>query len=248
LNQFTDLWTSHPHQEKEPMSKVDRSEATRSPEPLDQNIDLSLESDQSLVTLSMRGNTAAFGLLAKRHRGRVLSLVLRITGNYDDAEDIVQQAFLKAFVNLKNYRGAAQFSTWLSRIAINEALMLKRRAKLRLHIPLSTSEDQVEAPVLPELRTTDPDPETVVSQQQWRSLLAAAIRELTPNSRIVLQVRDVQEHSIIETANILGLSIPAVKTRLARGRQVIRRKLERHWKSPSSRATDVVDQFIPPGY
>src|SRR5580704_15792029 len=105
-------------EEQQPMSKTDRNKQTNDPRSKPQETRSVSSSDPSLVAMAMRGDVTAFELLAMRYRRRIHSLALRITGNFHDAEDIVQQVFLKAFVNLNNYRGAAQFSTWLSRIAI----------------------------------------------------------------------------------------------------------------------------------
>jgi RNA polymerase sigma-70 factor (ECF subfamily) len=230
------------------MSKTDRNKRTNDPRSKPQETRSVSSSDPSLVAMAIRGDVTAFELLAMRYRRRIHSLALRITGNFHDAEDIVQQVFLKAFVNLNNYRGAAQFSTWLSRIAINEALMLKRKAKGRSEVSLSPDGDEGDLSLIERLRATEPSPEDAVSQRQWRSLLVVAISELKPKSRVILNIRDIQEHSISETANILGLSIPAVKARSFRSRRDLRQKLEHHRRLPPSPTSDVADRFVPFAY
>jgi len=214
------------------VSGIDPSKITSESQLQQSGLPSSLESDPSLVALTLKGNIAPFEVLVMRHRRRMLSLAWRITGNLDDAEDIVQQVFIKAFINLNHYRGAAQFRTWLSRIAINEALMHRRRAKRYCEISFSNSENKVDGPVLDELRTKDLNPEEALSLRQQSLSLAAAISQLNPKSRIVLQLRDLQGHSTAETANLLGLSIPTVKARLIRSRRELRRELERHWRPP----------------
>jgi RNA polymerase sigma-70 factor, ECF subfamily len=227
------------------MSKTDLSKRTCEPNSKPEETQTVPSSDQSLVAMAMEGDVTAFELLAMRYRRRILSQALRITRNVHDAEDIVQQVFLKAFVNLNDFRGAAQFSTWLSRIAINEALMLKRKAKRRSEVSLSPDGDERDVSVIERVRATEPNPEEAVSQRQWRSLMAVAISELRPKYRVILHIRDIQEHSISETADILGLSIPAVKSRSSRSRRDLRQKLEHHRRLPPSPATEMADRFVP---
>jgi RNA polymerase sigma-70 factor (ECF subfamily) len=183
--------------------------------------------DNSLVSAAQNGDHAAFELLVRRHERMILFKVMQVLGNRDDAEDVVQQTFHNAFAHLKAFEGRSSFSTWLTRIAINQALML-RRSSWHSHVvsidELNANEETAMPLQIPDSR---PNPERSYSQQERRRILYLAMNDLTPGIRAALEIREIGEQSVRETAQILGVSIPAVKSRVNRGRRILREKLER---------------------
>ena len=184
--------------------------------------------DGSLVEAAKKGDRLAFEALFQRHERALNSRALRITGNHEDAEDIVQQSFQKAFVHLKEFEGRSSFSTWLTRIALNEALMLKRRRCKSRELSLDEPAANEESSVVLEIPDSGPDPEHLYSQQERHRLLFSAIDELRPGTRVALQIYELNERSVTETARVLGLSAAAVKSRITRGRKSLREKLNQH--------------------
>lgn len=184
--------------------------------------------DDSLVEAAKKGDRLAFEALFQRYERALNSRALRITGNHEDAEDIVQQSFQKAFVHLKEFEGRSSFSTWLTRIALNEALMLKRRCCKFREISLDEPAVNEESSVVLEIPDSGPDPEHLCSQQEHHRLLFSAIDELRPGTRVALQIYELSERSVAETARVLGLSAGAVKSRITRGRKSLREKLNQH--------------------
>jgi len=185
--------------------------------------------DDSLVSAARQGDHAAFELLMQRYTRMILVLALRVIGNRDDAEDIVQQTFHKAFTHLRTFEGRSSFSTWLTRIAINQALML-RRSYWRSRV-ISIDQFQLNTPEgAAPLQAPDPQssPERSYARDERRRILRTALNELTPDMRAALCIRDIEERSTKEAARILKISVPAVKSRINRGRKLLRKKLERH--------------------
>jgi RNA polymerase sigma-70 factor, ECF subfamily len=180
-------------------------------------------SDDALVAATKRGDTQAFEELVLRHKQRVLAVAQRITNNREDAEDVAQESFHKAFLHLDTFQEKSRFSTWLTRIAMNEAFMLLRRRRGVFEI-LPESPDDVksgsEAFVDQGL-----NPEESCSQRERTQLLTEAINRLGPTIRTAIFLRDIEERSIEETAQILGTSLSAVKARVFQGRRKLRRTL-----------------------
>lgn len=199
--------------------------------------DLVRRDDASLVSAAKKGDHTAFQLLVERHEQMILFKVLRVSGNRDDAEDIVQQAIHNAFAHLKRFEGRSSFSTWLTRIALNEALML-RRSPWRSRVVSIDELNANEVTATPlQIADSRPNPERSFLQQERQRILSLAMNELRPGTRAALQVRDIDEQSAKETARILGVSVPAVKSRVNRGRKILREKLERHIVFKSSAPT-----------
>jgi RNA polymerase sigma-70 factor (ECF subfamily) len=152
--------------------------------------------------------------------------VLRITRNHEDAEDSVQDAILKAYANLPQFQRRARFSTWIGRIAINEALMRLRKHKVMKRVPL---EDVFQAKESndrsPELEQHGDDPETLYARQEVRELMLEAAGSLQPIYQTVFYLAQVRGCTIQETAKELELSVAAVKARLHRARKQLREKL-----------------------
>src|SRR5467141_2874143 len=187
--------------------------------------------DATLVAGAKTGDAHSFELLVERHEGKIFSLAQRMTRNREDAEDVVQQSFQKAFIHLKKFEGESLFSTWLTRIAINEALMLLRRKRGSREVPIaeSTTEDKIALPM--DVPDSGPNPEDSCLQREQERILSAAVNELTPGMREAIELRELGELSTGETAQVMGLSVGAVKARLFHGRRKLRKTLKRYVES-----------------
>lgn len=175
--------------------------------------------DETLVAAAMRGCSAAFGELCQSHTKRLLAAIQRITRNREDAEDALQDSFLRAFVHIKDFEGRSKFSTWLTRIAINSALMIIRRQRNFAEVSVS---DDTSHGIL-EISDCLPNPEASCAQRERESIFLSAVEDLRPSLRRVLQLRDLQERSMAETAQTLDISIAAAKARLFHGRAALRK-------------------------
>jgi RNA polymerase sigma-70 factor (ECF subfamily) len=174
--------------------------------------------DHALVTAAKRGDTYAFEKLVLRHRRRVLAVALRVMKNREDAEDVVQESFQKAFLHLDRFQEAAQFSTWLTRIALNESYMVLRRRRRVPEVLPVTSDDG--ASYVPEAFVDQrPNPEESCWRREHFELLTKAINRLGPTIRKTIWLRMVEERSVEETAQLLDTSVAAVKSRVCRGRR-----------------------------
>ena len=185
--------------------------------------------EHSLVAKAKLGHDDAFGELYKRHQRKAYCMAFRILRNQQDAEDAVQRAFQRALVNLRRFREDSSFSTWLTRIVINEALMLsrQRRARAPLHensVHASQGDGRVE------IADGRPTPEEILCESERRATLRQAIAELRENLRVVVLHRELQGLTSAETARRLGLTVSAVKARTIHARRFLRRHLERNSK------------------
>jgi RNA polymerase sigma-70 factor, ECF subfamily len=179
------------------------------------------DSDAILVAAAKCGDTLAFERLVLRYKLRIFAVAKRITKNREDAEDVVQESFHKAFRHLSNFQEKSRFSTWMTRIAMNEAFMLLRRRRGVAETMPEGPDDDVESF---SARFVDqrPSPEEAYRQSERREILAEAINRLGPKIRNTVLLRDIEERSIEETAQILGASIGVVKSRLFQGRRKLR--------------------------
>jgi RNA polymerase sigma-70 factor (ECF subfamily) len=185
--------------------------------------------EQMLVVAAKNGDEQAFETLFKRHRQKVLWVVLRYAHVREDAEDITQQTFQKAFVHFRQFEGNSSLSTWLTRIAMNEALMWLRRKRARPEVPIEESRTTTDEPVLPlDFPDSGPSPEDSCLQRERKQILSAAINELRPGMRTAIHLREIGELSIEETAHVLGVSAEAVKGRVFHARKKLRKSLERY--------------------
>ncbi len=191
---------------------------------------LNADDEAALIAEARNGCPAAIEQLLGRYECRVFRLARNITGNREDAEEVVQNAFAKAFRNLAAFRGDSRFYTWLVRIAVNEALMKIRNQRFRE--VSSDDANDVEGHAPREFEDWGPNPEERYSQVELRRILEASISELAPRYRIVFQLRDVEGLTTDETARALGLSSPAVKSRLARARLQLRDSLDVYFRAP----------------
>jgi RNA polymerase sigma-70 factor, ECF subfamily len=178
-------------------------------------------SDGALVDAAKRGDTRAFEKLVFRYRPRVFAIALRITKNREDAEDVVQDSFHKAFLHLGNFQEKAQFVTWMTRIAMNEGFMLLRRRRRGLEV-LPENADDAPEPASPAFVDQRPSPEESCWRRERTELLTEAINRLGPKIRRTILLRNIEERSLEETAEILGTSIGVVKSRLFQGRRRLR--------------------------
>jgi RNA polymerase sigma-70 factor (ECF subfamily) len=181
-------------------------------------------SDTALVTATKRGDPWAFEELVLRHKQRVLAVAQRITNNREDAEDVAQESFHKAFLHLDAFQEKSRFSTWLTRIAMNEAFMLLRRRRGVVEVLPENHDDDMKSG-LEAFVDQSPNPEESCSQRERKQLLTEAINRLGPAIRTAILLRDIEERSVKETAQILGASITAVKARVFQGRRKLRRSL-----------------------
>ena len=201
------------------------------PKPLASKV---VRSDEAaLVSAAKAGDVSAFEELVNRYETKIFRLGMNITQNREDAEDVMQDAFLKSYQSLNRFQGDSRFYTWLVRIAINEALM-----KLRKRRPNQFSLDEPvageEEPVFRELKDWGPSPEQRFAQTELNEILSRVIGELEPIYRVVFLLRDVEEISTEETAQILGISVAAVKSRLLRARLQLREKLDKYFRGSQS--------------
>ncbi len=187
-------------------------------------------SDESdLVALAKKGDGAAFSRLVERYERKIFRLARHITQNEEDAEDVLQDTFLKAYEHVQGFQEQSKFYTWLVRIAVNEALMKLRKRKSGKVFSLDETVDTGEETVAREIAVWD-DPEQRYSQEELRTILRQAVDSLAPIFRTVFVLRDIDELSTEETASALGISVPAVKSRLLRARLQLRDKLTRFFK------------------
>jgi len=184
----------------------------------------------ALVQAAKEGDTAAFEELVRRYDRNVFRIAQHITQNREDAEDVVQDAFLKAYGNLKQFQGQSKFYTWLVRIAVNEALMKLRRRRPERMISLDEDVKTEEDSVPREVADWSPNPEQLYSQGELHEILSKTIQGLPPSFRTVFVLRDVEGLSTEEAAEALDLSIPAVKSRLLRARLQLRERLSRYFQ------------------
>lgn len=186
--------------------------------------------DAVLVDRARGGDLAAFSELVRRYERRVYRTARHIVQNDEDAEDVLQEAMLKAFEHLDSFQGNSKFYTWLVRIAVNESLMKLRKRKSDRTVSLDESIETDEEPIVREIAVWEDNPEQRYSQAELREILDRAIESLKPIFRTVFILRDVEELSTEETAEVLGLSIAAVKSRLLRARLQLRERLTRTFK------------------
>jgi RNA polymerase sigma-70 factor, ECF subfamily len=187
------------------------------------------DDEGALVAAAKGGDITAFETLVGRYERKIFRLAQNITQNKEDAEDVMQEAFLKSYQHLGEFQGNSRFYTWLVRIAVNQALM-KLRKRRPNQVSLDEDVDTGEDTIPREVEDWGPSPEDRYEQSELGDILSTTIAELEPPFRIVFQLRDIEELSTEETAEALGLSVPAVKSRLLRARLKLRQRLNRYFK------------------
>jgi len=196
------------------------------------------DDDFALIERTLEGESSAFEKLVRRHEGRVYRATLSVTGNAEDAEEATQDTFVQAYQHLSQFRREARFSTWLTRIAVNEALQCLRRRK---------PTDSLDNPATPEpeplpQRTGDwySDPEALYSKQELRRLVEDALASLPAIYRAAFVLRDLEDLSNAEAAEALGLTVEAMKSRVLRARLMMREALAPRFERPQTLKTRLV--------
>jgi RNA polymerase sigma-70 factor (ECF subfamily) len=189
------------------------------------------DDEGSLVAAAKGGDITAFETLVGRYERKIFRLAQNITQNKEDAEDVMQEAFLKSYQHLDEFQGNSRFYTWLVRIAVNEALMKLRKRRpnqVSLDEPLTGADG--EDSVFREIEDWGPSPEKKFAQTELNEILNSVIGELDPIFRVAFLLRDVEGLSTEETAQIVGISAAAVKSRLLRARLKLRQKLNKYFR------------------
>lgn len=186
--------------------------------------------ETGLVQRAQAGDAAAFTALVNAYARKIFRLAKHITQSDEDAEDVLQETFLKAYEHLPGFQGNSKFYTWIVRIGVNEALMKLRKRKSDRTVPLDEPIDTGEEEVTREIAVWGDNPEEHYSREELGEILDKAIEGLKPSFRTVFVLRDIEEMSTEETAETLGISVPAVKSRLLRARLQLREKLTRQFK------------------
>jgi len=197
---------------------------------IQQNVTEPVSDELALVQRAKSGDVEAFEELVRRYDRNVFRIAQHITQNREDAEDVVQDAFLKAYNNLGQFQGQSKFYTWLVRIAVNEALMKLRRRRPERTVSLDEEVKTEDDSVQREVADWSPNPEQQYTQAELRDILDRTIHGLPATFRTVFVLRDVEGLSTEETADALDLSVPAVKSRLLRARLQLRDRLNKYFQ------------------
>jgi RNA polymerase sigma-70 factor (ECF subfamily) len=185
----------------------------------------------TLVQQAKEGDLEAFSELVRRYDRNIFRIAQHITHNEEDAQDVVQDAFLKAYQNLEQFQGNSKFYTWLVRIAVNEALMKLRKRRNDRTVSIDEDVETDEGTMPREVADWSPNPEQLYGRSELGDILKKTIQGLPPGFRTVFVLRDIEGLSTEETAEMLGLSVPAVKSRLLRARLQLRERLAKYFKS-----------------
>jgi RNA polymerase sigma-70 factor (ECF subfamily) len=197
-------------------------------------------SDAQLVAAAQRGEPAAYAELCRRHREMVFRTVLKIIGNVDDAEDVLQDTWMSAFIHIRSFEGRSSFSTWMTRIAINSALSVLRERRKQKEVSFDDPVDS-DAPRLMQIREVSSNPEECCIETEKQRMVRQAIRRLPSKLRAAIENRESQGGSMHELAMVAGVSVSAMKSRLVRARLRLREPLRKTLKqknkdkSPSGR-------------
>jgi RNA polymerase sigma-70 factor (ECF subfamily) len=192
-------------------------------------VDLNALADAQLVQLARQRDSGAFRTVMQRHNRRLYRLARAVVRNDSEAEDVVQEAYVRAFTSLDRFRGDASLATWLSRIVLNEALGRLRRRHPTVDLAAVENRQPSQGQVIPfPLATSQLDPERTMAQREIQRLLEQAIDDLPEAFRTVLVARVIEEMSVKETADLFGLREETVKTRLHRARSLLKKALEKH--------------------
>ncbi|HMI51489.1 MAG TPA: sigma-70 family RNA polymerase sigma factor [Candidatus Saccharimonadales bacterium] len=191
--------------------------------------------EHEFLLAAKRGDSAAFETLCRQSASKVFHVAWRMMRNNEDAEDVVQESFQRALVHFKSFNGDSRFSTWLSQIAINTGLMKLRKKRRLWEVSLDESAETEEPSARIEIEDQGPNPEQLYAQEERHRILTEAMKELTPGMRKAMELRELDERSIKETARIMGISVSAVKARVFHGRKKLRERLN-HFAGSASRS------------
>jgi RNA polymerase sigma-70 factor (ECF subfamily) len=184
-------------------------------------------SDEQLLSQATSGDQQAFAELCLRYRGMLMNRIYRIVRHQEDAEDVLQETYLKAYQHLQTFRGACSFSTWLVAIGTNMSLMLLRRRKILGKYSSDAVTEDGDTLVM-EWRDTAPDPEQRCMMSQTRQKLKHALTRLSPQVRTLLEMYYKHELRLKDAAQILGISEATTKSKLLRARRTLRRALKQN--------------------
>jgi RNA polymerase sigma-70 factor, ECF subfamily len=186
------------------------------------------KNERAFLVAAKHGDSAAFEMLCKQSANTIFHIARRMMRTKEDAEDVMQESFQMAFIHLKSFKGGSRFSTWLSRIAINAALMKLRRKYYTRTVSLDEPAESEEPYPRFNAANQGPDPEQLYAHKERQRILFEALRELRPGVRKAIELRELGERSTEETAQIMGISPSAVKARVFHGRRQLREKLRDH--------------------
>lgn len=184
------------------------------------------QSEETLINSCRTGNPQAFEALVARHEKTAFNLALRMTGSMEDAQDITQEAFIKVYTGLRQFRGDAAFSTWLFRIVSNMCLDELRKRRRRIALSIDEPIQQPDGEIGRQLPDLLADPQDAVEGNDLKRLVQQAILRLSADHRLIVVLRDLQGFSYEEIAGMLECSLGTVKSRLSRARTALRRTLE----------------------
>ena len=192
--------------------------------------------DVALVEKVRAGDAAAYDELVRKYERQLFRIAQHITQNREDAEDVMQDAFIKAYEKIDQFQGNSKFYTWLVRIAVNESLMRLRKRRTGKMVSMDDDILTEEGSVPRDFADWAPNPEQNYNQAELKEILSKTIQGLPPGFRTVFVLRDVDGLSTEETAESLGLSVPAVKSRLLRARLQLRERLSRYFRNKEAPA------------
>ena len=201
--------------------------------------------DLLLVERVLAGDRRAFEPLVRKHERRVFRVTLAVLGNIEDAEEAMQDTFIKAFRHLDQFRREARFTTWLTRIAINEAIQ-KRSTRKNL-VPLAEAETATEQFTPKRYESWKSNPEQLYGKQEIHRIVECAIQSLPEIYRVAFVLRDIEELSAEEAAEALGITVPALKSRLLRARLMLRESLGEKFEEPATLRTKMVHTAVDAG-
>jgi len=180
--------------------------------------------DQRLIAECLQGNTTAFGVLVRRYQERLYNSVYRLVENAEDAQDVVQEAFLNAYQSLDCFKGDAQFFTWLYRIAVNTAISLKRKRRAMVRMETGVNG---EPGIEPLDRSAESRPGHALEQAEQETRVHQALNRLSPEHRTVLIMKDMEGQKYETMAEVLQVPIGTIRSRLHRARLELRELLEK---------------------
>jgi RNA polymerase sigma-70 factor (ECF subfamily) len=192
-----------------------------------QGLDVRGPRDSELLEIARKGDAVAFDTLIRRHDKHLYRIARSVLSDDHEAEDVIQESYIRAFTGLRGFRGAASLRTWLTRIVLNEAIRRSRRRRPMVDLgALHAAQERTRRPLhAPSLTARDTDPERAAAHSQIRKMLEKAIDNLPVAFRVVFVMRDVEEIGIRDTAKLLGILEETVKTRLHRARRMLRDSL-----------------------
>lgn len=199
------------------------------------------DDDLALVHATRSGDVAAFEELVKRHDHKLLRIAQNVMHNAEDAEEVVQETFLKAFQHLGQFRGDAKFSTWLIRIAMNQALVMLRRMRTAREVSLDKDFQSEEDNLPIDVADWAPNAEELYGAAELREILRDRLNQLHPRLRVVFVLRDIEGLSVQQTAEALKLSVAAVKSRSWRARSQLRERLSKYFRRRGAEEIACVD-------